>query len=86
MAHTALMYDEEHFVFLQPGQAEQFLTAVEMVEMLKKWVTDYADDLPADLTRFTTIEAQVDYLFKTSCELDLGPGNSIQWFAVRLEK
>jgi hypothetical protein len=86
MANATLMYDEEHFVFLQPGQAEQFLTAAEMIETLKKWVTDYADDLPADLTRFTTIEAQVDYLFKTSCELDLGPGKSIQWFAVRLEK
>ncbi len=86
MANTTLMYDEEHFVFLEPGQAEQFLTAAEMIGMLKKLVTDNVDDLPSDLTRFTTIEAQVDYLFKTSCELDLGPGKSVQWFAVRLEK
>jgi hypothetical protein len=86
MANNTLMYDEEHFVFLEPGQAEQFLTALEMVEKLRQLVTDYADDLPQDLLRFATIEAQVDYLFKTSCELDLGPGKSVQWFAVRLEK
>lgn len=80
------MYDEDHFVFLEPGQGEIFLTAAEMVEKLRQLVTDNVDDLPQDLLRFPTIEAQVDYLFKTSCELDLGPGKSVQWYAVRLEK
>jgi hypothetical protein len=32
------------------------------------------------------VEAQVERLLETACELELTPGLAIQWFAVRLER
>jgi hypothetical protein len=42
--------------------------------------------IPQDLQRFKTVEEQVQYLINTSCELNIVPGDFLQWYAVRLEK
>ncbi|QIR37612.1 chlororespiratory reduction protein 7 [Tolypothrix sp. PCC 7910] len=82
-----LMYLQDNYVVLETNQPEQFLTASELLEKLKLVLQkiDF-EDLPPDVQRIDGLEAQVQYLIDTSCELDLGPGKYLQWYAVRLEK
>ena len=80
------MYNNDAFVVLQPNQPEQFLSAEELLEKLKAILATRQDRLPRDLERFTSIEDQAQHLLDTACDLDLGPGQFLQWYAVRLEK
>ena len=81
-----LMYQHDAFVVLEPNRPEQFLTAAELLEKLKSVLNQRQQDLPQDLKKFTSVDAQAQYLMDTSCEFDLGPGQYLQWYAVRLEK
>ncbi|PPS45427.1 chlororespiratory reduction protein 7 [Chroococcidiopsis sp. TS-821] len=81
-----MMYQQDTFVVLEPNQPEQFLTAAELLEKLQAILTQRQENLPRELQRFTSIQAQAQYLIDTSCEFDLGPGEYLQWYAVRLEK
>ncbi len=81
-----LMYQQDAFVVLEPNQQEQFLTPAELLEKLKGILAPRQDDLPLELQKFTSVETQAQYLLDTSCELDVGPGQYLQWYAVRLEK
>jgi hypothetical protein len=81
-----LMYQEDNFVVLEPNQAEQFLTAAELLEKLKGVLSQRQQNLPQELQKFNSIEAQAKYLIDTSCDLNLEPGQFLQWYAVRLEK
>lgn len=82
----SIMFQEDAFVVLEPNQPEQFLTPAELLEKLKRVLTTRQDDLPRDLQKFTSVEEQAQYLMETSCELDVGPGQYLQWYVVRLEK
>ena len=81
-----LMYQQDAFVVLEPNKPEEFLTAVELLEKLQKILTQRQHDLPRELQKFTSVEGQAQHLLDTSCELDVGPGQYLQWYAVRLEK
>ncbi len=84
---NSLMYEEDNFVVLETNQPEQFLTASELLEKLKAIIKQLKyEDLPHELQQFNSIEAQVKYLIDTTCELNLHPGEYLQWYAVRLEK
>ena len=80
------MYRQDHFVVLETNQPEQFLTAAELLSKLEAVLVQRQDTLPQDLQKISSIPAQAQYLLDTSCELDMGPGNFLQWYAVRLEK
>lgn len=82
----ALMYQEEMFVLLAPGQEEVILTPEELLDYLKTTLTHYPGDLPRDVAKFTTVDEQAAYLRDQSCELPLEPGQTLQWYAIRLEK
>jgi DNA polymerase III gamma/tau subunit len=83
----SLMYQQDDFVVLETNQPEQFLTASELLEKLKKILQQFKfQDLPEDLQKFNSVEDQAQYLLDTSCELDVGVGQYLQWYAVRLEK
>jgi Protein CHLORORESPIRATORY REDUCTION 7 len=81
-----LMYQEDNFVVLEPNQPEQFLTAAELLEKLTDVLSQRQQNLPPELQKFNSIGAQAKYLIDTSCDLDLEPGQFLQWYAVRLEK
>ena len=81
-----LMYQQDAFVVLEPNQPEEFLTPVELLEKLKGILAQRQQDLPRELQKISSIDAQAQYLLDTSCELDVGPGQYLQWYAVRLEK
>jgi hypothetical protein len=80
------MYQQDAFVVLEPNQPEQFLTAAELLEKLKEILTQRQQDLPRELQKFASVEAQAQYLLDTSCEFDVDPGQYLQWYAIRLEK
>ncbi len=80
------MYEEDHYVVLESNQPEQFLTVAELQQKLESILSERQDELPRDLQKFSTISQQAEYLVKTCCDFDLGPGKYLQWYAVRLEK
>ncbi|HAJ62545.1 MAG TPA: chlororespiratory reduction protein 7 [Cyanobacteria bacterium UBA8543] len=82
----SIMFQEDAFVVLETNQPEQILTPTELLEKLKAILATQQDDLPRDLQKFASVEEQAQYLMETSCELDVGPGEYLQWYVVRLEK
>ncbi|MGB5962777.1 MAG: chlororespiratory reduction protein 7 [Coleofasciculaceae cyanobacterium] len=82
----SIMFQEDAFVVLETNQPEQILTPEELLLKLKAILATRQDDLPRDLQKFADIEAQAKYLMDTSCELDMEPGEYLQWYVVRLEK
>lgn len=80
------MYSQDAFVVLEPNISEQLLTPEELLEKLQQILAQMQDNLPRDLQKYTSVEDQAQYLLETSCELDVGPGQYLQWYAVRLEK
>ena len=81
-----LMYQQDAFVVLETNQPEQFLTPAELLDKLKNLLMQRQENLPQDLKKFTSVDAQAQYLMDTSCEFDLSPGQYLQWYVVRLEK
>lgn len=82
-----LMYQQDNFVVLETNQPEQFLTADELLAKLQIVLQTMSNEnLPTDLQNLDSVAAQAQYLIDTSCELDVGPGEYLQWYAVRLEK
>ena len=79
-----LLRELDHYVVLEPAANERILSAAET----RQWLIDQLgqlDQLPADLAELDGAAAQAERLLDTACELELEPGRSIQWFAVRLE-
>lgn len=82
----SMMYSEEMYVFLTPDATETFVTPPEMVEKLKEILVAYDGNLPPELQKMPSAEAQAKYLLETHCEFETAPGEAVQWYAVRLEK
>ncbi|MGB3651312.1 MAG: chlororespiratory reduction protein 7 [Rivularia sp. (in: cyanobacteria)] len=82
----SLMYQEDNYVVLETNQPEKFLTSSELLEKLKETLQQLKEELPHDVKKIDSLQAQAEYLLNTSCELDIGPGQYLQWYAVRLEK
>lgn len=83
----SLMYgDDDMYIVLETNQPEKFLTAAELIVKLESVLSTQQDDLPPDLQGMSTIPEQAKHLASTACELDLGPGEFLQWYVVRLEK
>jgi hypothetical protein len=82
-----LMYQQDNFVVLETNQPEQFFTTSELLDKLANTLQQLpVKDLPPDVQKFQLVSEQAQYLIDTSCELDVGPGKYLQWYAVRLEK
>ncbi len=79
-----LLRELDHYVVLEPGSDERILSAAETRQWLAGHVGGLADP-PADLADLADPESRAGRLLDTACELELAPGFTIQWFAVRLE-
>jgi hypothetical protein len=80
-----LLREMDHYVVLEPGGEEAILNANDT----RAWLARHLSALscpPADLAPLGTLDARVERLLETACELELEPGMAIQWFAVRLER
>lgn len=82
----SLMYQEDHFVVLESNQPEQFMNQGELLHKLQAILATQQDNLPRELQKFPTTTEQAQYLLNTCCDLDIGAGQYLQWYAVRLEK
>ena len=69
---------------LEPGKPEQLLDVPNTLAWLSRWLQTM-DQLPADLAGLSSVEVAAQRLPDTACDLELSPGVTIQWFAVRLE-
>jgi hypothetical protein len=82
----AILYQEDMYVVLMPGEAETFATPEELLDQLSALLATRQHDLPRDLQRFSSLVEQARHLRDTACELELQPGEAMQWYVVRLEK
>jgi len=82
----SIMYQEDAYVVLETNQPEEIMSPEELLEKLKGILQNYPDELPRDLTKFDTVEAQAKHLMETSCEFDVGEGEYLQWYVIRLNK
>ncbi len=74
----------DYYVVLEPGQKEKILTAAETLDWLANWLEKF-DKLPLDLQNHPSITCAANRLLDTACDLEIIPGFTIQWFAVRLD-
>ncbi len=79
-----LLRELDHYVVLEPAGSERILTAVETLAWLEGHLEALAT-VPTDLADLADAAARARRLLDTACELELGPGRAIRWFAVRLE-
>ncbi len=84
MSHP-LIRDEEHYLIMEPGEKEKFLSAQETLEWLEKWLKKM-EVMPEDLKDQNSYKSAAKRLLDTSCDLQIKQGFSIEWFAIRLEK
>ncbi len=82
MSHP-LLRELDHYVVLEPGCAERILTAAETEQWLVECLAGLAIP-PADLQGLGDAADQARRLLDTACELELAPGRTIQWYAVRI--
>jgi hypothetical protein len=79
-----LLRELDHYVVLEPAAVERILTAAETLT----WLTDQLARLehpPADLADLPSSRQRALRLLDTACELELAPGLTIQWYAVRID-
>lgn len=74
----------DHYVVLEPGQPERFLSAADTVTWLEGQLAAL-ETLPDDLVAAGSLTAAARRLLDTACDLEISPGLTLQWFAVRLE-
>jgi hypothetical protein len=86
MVDQSLMYSEDYFVLLVPGQEEVILSTSELQNCLEEILASHQTSLPVDLQKIPTISEQARHLMDTACDFEVDLGKSIQWFAVRLNK
>jgi hypothetical protein len=79
-----LIRELDHYVVLEPGSNERILSAAETLQWLEQQLGSMAAP-PADLEALPGLRLQAERLLETACQLELEPGRSVQWFAVRLE-
>jgi len=79
-----LLRELDHYVVLEPAAPERILTAAETLLWLEAQLA-VLESLPADLEDLADARARAERLLETACALELGPGRTVQWFAVRLE-
>lgn len=82
----SIMYQEEGFVVLETDKGEQFLTSDELLEKLIGILPTKLDALPQEANKLATLSEKATYLRDNYCELDVGEGEYLQWYVVRLEK
>ena len=74
----------DDYVVLEPGKPERLLSAEATLAWLSGWL-ETLDPLPLDLRDQPSSQAAAQRLLDTACDLELSPGVTLQWFAIRLE-
>ena len=83
MSHP-LIRSCDHYVVLEPGASENILTADETLLWLENWLHKL-NKLPDDLENYSSLADAAQRLIDTACDLEIKPGFTLQWFAVRID-
>lgn len=75
----------DDYVVLEPGKPEQMLSAADTLTWLSEWLRRL-DRMPDDLQGQPSVDQAAQRLLDTACDLEISPGITIQWFAIRLDK
>ncbi len=78
-----LIRECDYFLVLEPSKPERILSQEETLAWLQYWL-ETLDDLPDDLKALENRAKAARHLLDTACDLDLSPGFTLKWFAVRL--
>ncbi len=79
-----LIYDSDNYVIIEPGKKEQLLNEKETLLWLENWLIQF-EELPSDLKAQNSVKDAAQRLLDTACALQIKPGLTIEWFAIRLE-
>ena len=82
---SPLIRDCENYVVMEPCKNEEFLTSEETLVWLANWLNQMKE-LPQDLKNQPSLESAAQRLLDTACNLEIEPGFTLQWFAIRLDK
>jgi len=74
----------DHYVILEPGKADRMADRAETAAWLAQALAAM-DHVPGDLRHLPNAPARAAHLLDTACELEVRPGQRVQWYAVRLE-
>lgn len=81
----SIMYQEDGYVVLETNQPEELMTESELLKKIEAVLASQSD-LPRDIAKFATIQAQAKYLLHNYCEFNADDDNYLQWYVVRWEK
>ncbi|PZO23510.1 MAG: chlororespiratory reduction protein 7 [Leptolyngbya foveolarum] len=82
----SMMYAEEMYVFLTPDAVETFMTPPELAAKLQAILENHDGPMPRELQGLGSHAEQAKFLLENHCDFEVNPGESVQWYAVRLEK
>lgn len=82
----SMMYSEDMYVFLTPDAVETFMTPPELLAKLQDVLDSHSDAMPKELQNFGSNAERAKFLLENHCDFEVKPGESVQWYAVRLEK
>ena len=74
----------DHYVILEPGK-EEWMADRAATEAWLAQTLAAMDHVPADLRHLPDGLARASHLLDTACELDVAPGQRVQWYAARLD-
>lgn len=81
-----IMYQKDGYVVLESDKTEEFMSPEELKTKLKTLLRSTDIDIPRELEKFDSLDAQAQHLLDNYFELDIGEGKYLQWYVVRLEK
>jgi len=82
----SMMYAEEMYVFLTPDAVETFMTPPELVAKLQDILENHDGSMPRELQSLGSHAERANFLLENHCDFEVSPGESVQWYAIRLEK
>ena len=81
-----IMYQEDAYIVLEADQPEQFMSVIELQTKLENLLSTSTIEIPRELSKFSSLQEQANYLRENYFELDVGDDKFLQWYVVRLEK
>ena len=84
MSHP-IIRECDHYLVMEPSRHEKFLSKEETLKWLEAWIKKM-NKLPRDLENQASHKSAAKRLLDISCNLEIKPGFTIQWFAVRINQ
>ena len=84
MSHP-IIRECDHYLVMEPSRDEKFLSKEETLKWLETWIKKM-NKLPKDLENQASNQSAAKRLLDISCNLEIKPGFTIQWFAVRINQ